>query len=65
MTDRRPIPPKTLARIRDVEAMHLADPSLCDDCEEPMPGHRRRDARYCSDRCRKAASRDRTEKEKP
>jgi hypothetical protein len=30
---------------------------LCEQCGKPIPPERRADARYCSDRCRKAANR--------
>lgn len=65
MTDRRPIPPKTLSRLREVAATYAADPTKCDWCEGDIPGTRRRDTRTCSETCRKALSRDRISKEKP
>jgi hypothetical protein len=51
-------------RLREVEAQHKADPTLCDWCEAklPDPSERRgqKTARYCpGPNCRKAAARAR------
>lgn len=65
VTTGQPIPAKTLARLREVEAMYAANPDLCDWCEGHIPSTSRRDTRTCSEACRKALSRHRTSKETP
>ncbi len=36
----------------------------CEHCGDPIPLYRRADARYCRERCRKAAGRNRSRRER-
>jgi hypothetical protein len=54
-------PDELVNMLRDVVTEHHRDASRCDWCEGPMPetATRGSDRRYCSQNCRKEASRDR------
>lgn len=54
-------PDELVQMLRDVVTEHHRDASLCDWCEGPMPetATRGSDRRYCSQNCRKEASRHR------
>lgn len=48
-----------IERLRDVATSNQRDASLCSHCEGPMPAQASPSQRYCSENCRKEASRDR------
>ena len=48
-----------IARVRAVARNFRFNGWNCRRCSEPIPLHRRADARYCSEGCRKASARER------
>lgn len=48
-----------MARARRILTNLHRDRWACRDCGDPVPAYRRADARYCCDRCRKRAARNR------